>query len=100
MTIDASTGAVTWANPIATGSPFAISVQADSAGGCGTSSPQIWQLGVVIGDFNADGLVTDADIDGFVNTLLADTSICAGDLNGDGFVDGNDIAAFDAALGL
>ena len=100
MTIDASTGAVTWPSPVATGSPFVISVQADSANSCGTSSPQNWQLGVVIGDFDADGLVTDADIDGFVNSLLLDTSICAGDLNGDGFVDGNDIAAFDAALGL
>ena len=100
MTIDPSTGVVSWPNPIATGSPFLISVQADSAGGCGTSAPQTWQLGVVVGDFNSDGLVTETDVDGFANNLLLDVPICAGDVNGDGLVDGNDIAAFNLALGL
>ena len=100
MTINSSTGAVSWPSPTATGSPFTVSVKASSANNCGSSSPMNWQLGVVVGDFDANGLVTDADIAGFVDDLLLDAATCAGDLNGDGFVDGNDIAVFDAALGV
>lgn len=100
MTIDASTGQVTWPSPTPTGSPFTVTVQAASVNNCGTSSPRSWQLGVVIGDFDADGLVTVNDIPGFADNLLLDVPVCAGDLNGDGFVDGNDISAFDAALGV
>ena len=102
MTIDSSKGAVSWVNPIATGSPFTVTVQASSAGGCGSSPPTSWQLGVVIGDFDGDGLVSVADVPGFVNDLLSDpgSQICAGDLNGDGNVDGLDIQALVTALGL
>jgi hypothetical protein len=99
MTIDSSTGVVSWPNPDATGSPYTITVQADSASSCGSSS-QSWQLGVVLGDFDADGLVTEADIPGFVADLLATTPICAGDVNNDGLVDGNDIRPFETALGV
>jgi hypothetical protein len=100
MTIDSATGVVNWPNPVADGSPFAVSVQVDSAGSCGTSSPQNWQIGVVIGDFDQDGLVTEGDIDGFANNLLLDSPVCGGDLNGDGAVDGNDIQAMLQALGV
>jgi hypothetical protein len=100
MTIDSATGVISWPNPVAAGSPFTITVQASSADGCGDSSPQSWQLGVVLGDFDADGLVTELDIDSFANNLLSDSPICAGDVNDDGVADGNDISAFNAALGL
>lgn len=99
MTIDPSTGAVTWPSPDATGSPYTITVEASSANNCGTFS-QSWQLGVVIGDFDADGLVTEVDIPGFVADLLSNVPICAGDVNGDGFVDGSDIRPFETALGV
>lgn len=100
MTIDGATGAVSWPNPIATGSPFTVTIHADSANGCGSSAQASWSIGVVIGDFNNDGLVKEDDIPAFADNLLLDSPVCAGDLNGDGLVDGNDIAAFDAALGL
>lgn len=102
MTINALNGTVSWPSPTAAGSPFTISVQAASTGNCGDSAPLDWQLSVVVGDFTGDGLVTEADIPGFVDDLLPDPGapICAGDLNGDGVVDGLDIAEFDVALGV
>lgn len=100
MTIDGATGAVSWPNPVATGSPFTVTIHADSANGCGSSSQVSWSIGVVIGDFTNDGLIKSDDIDPFASNLLLDSPVCAGDLNGDGLVDGNDIAPFIAALGL
>jgi hypothetical protein len=100
MSIDGGTGAVTWPSPVAAGSPFTVTVEAASAFDCGTSGTQSWQVSVVIGDFDADGLVTESDLPGFVDDLLAEVPICAGDINGDTLVDGNDITAMLAALGL
>lgn len=99
MTINGN-GSVSWPSPVATGSPFTVTIHADSANGCGSSSQVSWSIGVVIGDFTNDGLVTEADIPAFADNLLQDSPVCAGDINNDGLVDGNDIAAFDAALGL
>ena len=51
------------------------------------------------GDFDLDGMVTLADIDPFVATLLADGNVgillgCIADINNDSTVNANDIAAF------
>ncbi|HUN81649.1 MAG TPA: putative Ig domain-containing protein, partial [Phycisphaerae bacterium] len=53
MTINSATGAVSWPNPVTTGSPFTISIQAASNGHCGSASTS-WQLSVVAGDFTGD----------------------------------------------
>jgi len=98
MTIDPSTGVVSWPNPFVTAQTVVL--QASSAGGCGLSRRSSWHITVVAGDFDADGVVGETDIPAFVDNLLQDSPTCAGDLNGDSLVDGNDIASFDAALGL
>ena len=99
VAINSSTGIVNWPSPTAIGSPFTVTLQASSAGGCGISAPQSWQLGVVIGDFDGDGLVTINDITGLVNDLISASPTCAGDLNGDGKVDVADLALFDYYAG-
>ena len=56
------------------------------------------------GDFNADNVVTNADIPDFVTALLvsgpcpAPPACCPGDFNADGMVDGTDIPGFLARL--
>src|SRR5262249_22072452 len=97
MTINPSTGAVTWSNPLASSSAYVIRVQAGTA--CGNAS-RSWQLTVARGDFNGDGVRTASDIPTFVNDLLgiSSTALCAADVNGDGIVDALDIQAFIAGL--
>jgi hypothetical protein len=98
-TINPATGVVSWSNPVSGPSPYTLTVQATNA--CGSAS-QSWQLTVKPGDFNGDGLVTFADVAGFLSALLLDPALqsCAGDLNLDGLVNGTDVAGFVQALGI
>jgi len=91
VTVDPDTGVVSWPSPTAVGSPHTITVHVESAGDCG-GNDESFDISVVIGDFNADGLITLIDLPLFVDALIGVTPpICAGDLNGDGFVNGDDV---------
>jgi hypothetical protein len=90
MTIDPGTGVVSWPNPATSPTPYTITVQAGN--GCNSSS-QNYNLSVLVGDFNGDGLLDDLDIPQFADHLLGlDTSrTCAADVNGDTFIDALDL---------
>jgi hypothetical protein len=93
MTINSNTGAVTWPNPIPADTPYTITVRATNAFGTDTET---WQLAVVPGDFNGDGVLDDLDVPDFVDHLIdvLNTRPCAADVNLDTFVDGFDVQAF------
>lgn len=99
MTIDSSTGIVSWPNPLVSGAPYGVMVQASSASGCG-GGVAFFQLTVRVGDFNGDGLVSTLDVPSFVDHLLglSSSANCAADMNGDGFVNGDDAQLFVGAL--
>ncbi|MCK6485156.1 MAG: matrixin family metalloprotease [Phycisphaerae bacterium] len=93
MTINSSTGVVSWPNAVASATPYTIMIEATSA--CGSDS-ETWLLTVRPGDFTGDGLVTSADLPEFVAHLLGQSTTrpCAADVNMDGQPDGQDIQAF------
>lgn len=93
MTINSTTGVVTWPNAVASATPYTITIQATGACGSDTES---WLLTVRPGDFTGDGLVTTADLPEFVAHLLGQSTTrpCAADVNMDGQPDGLDIQAF------
>jgi hypothetical protein len=91
MTIDSATGAVSWPVPVASLTPYSISIQATDTNG--EFAGKTWKLTVRPGDFNGDGIAdSTTDLPIFVNHLLGvDNSLpCAADTNFDGFVDGLD----------
>lgn len=99
MTIDSGTGVVSWANPVASATPYTIIIRATNAGGNGT---QTWALSVLGGDLNGDGSLGLADTAGFVDVLLGldPAHESASDLNCDGRANGEDIQPFvDLILG-
>ncbi|RIK66566.1 MAG: hypothetical protein DCC65_09445 [Planctomycetota bacterium] len=95
MTIDSGSGVISWPNPVASATPYSITVEADSNCGSGSDSV-VFQLTVKPGDFTGDGLVTDIDVPMFVDHLLevVATTPCAADVNLDGFNDALDVQAF------
>lgn len=99
MGINPATGQLNWANPQVSGSAYNITIQAASQCGPGTDTETL-SLTVALGDFDGDGLVTLADVPGFVNDLLGYTPAqdCAGDMDGSTRVNGDDIDEFVAAL--
>jgi len=95
--INSATGVVTWSSPVASPQPYTLTVQAINA--CG-SDLLTWQLIVKPGDFDGDGLVSIADMPGFLGalTLFSTNQPCAGDVDLDGLVNGRDIAQFVGAV--
>jgi len=101
MTINGSTGVVSWLNPTNIGSPFTIIVQATNTAGNGQES---WQLTVTPasdiceGDFNDDGDVDESDLFIFVSdygrTDCGSAPPCEGDFDANGDVDGSDLWVF------
>jgi len=99
MTINSTTGVVSWPNPVVDSGAYAITIQADSASGCGGGAA-LFHLTVRLGDFNGDGLVSAADVPAFVDHLLglSTSATCAADMNGDGLINGDDAQLFVKAL--
>src|SRR5206468_3382229 len=69
------------------------------------SGSRIDQIGSALpGDMNGDGMVTLADVPGFIAALLllpdAPLPIATADMNGDGCTNGLDIRPFLSALGI
>lgn len=104
MTIDHTTGVVSWPAPIASPMPYTITIRATNSMGNGKET---WQVLLERGaDVDRDGSVTDADVQFFVSVLLSpqaaspdDRAAC--DLNASGYPDGKDIQFFvDCFLGL
>ncbi|GMU34951.1 MAG: matrixin family metalloprotease [Planctomycetia bacterium] len=95
MVIDNNTGVVSWPSPIASATPYTITVKALSQCGVGTSSVS-YDLIVKPGDFDGDGVVTVTDIGPFVDHLIdVDNSTpCAEDVNLNTFGDGLDVQTF------
>lgn len=95
MMIDANTGVVSWANPVAAAAPYTITVRATSQCGPGTDT-ESYQLTVKPGDFDGDGLITIADISPFVDHLIDAVNVtpCAEDVNLDTLGDGLDVQDF------
>lgn len=95
MVIDSNTGVVSWPNPIASATPYTVTVQADSQCGGGSDSAS-FQLTVAPGDFDGDGQVTTADIPDFVDHLIGVLSAtpCAVDVNLNSQGDALDIQYF------
>lgn len=91
MTINAGTGVVSWPSPVASNTPYTITIQASSSCGSGSTS---WTLTVKPGDFTGDGIDGVADIPAFVDALLGNSANCAADVNLDGTVNGLDAQAF------
>ncbi len=93
MTLDFGTGIVSWTNPVASATPYTITLRATNASGNGTQS---WDLLVLAGDIDGDGLLTVADIPGFVDVLLGLDSahVSASDLNCDALANGEDVQPF------
>lgn len=93
MTIDSGTGVVSWPIPVASASPYTVTIRATNGLGFDTET---WQLTVAPGDFNCDGVLNDLDIPDFVDHLLEvlATRPCAADMNVDTFIDGLDAQPF------
>ncbi len=99
MTINPVNGVVSWPSPLASGSAYAVMVQASSASGCGGGTA-FYNLTVRVGDFNGDGLVNASDVPAFIDHLLglSASANCAADMNGDGLINGDDAQLFVAAM--
>jgi len=99
LSIDPGTGVLSWANPVVSPTPYSITVRADSASGCGSSTVS-FNLTVALGDLNGDGVVNSLDVPLFVNELIGVSApiLCAADLNNDGVVNGEDIQLYIALL--
>ena len=95
MTINNSTGVVTWLSPTPTGSPHTITIRATNGTGNGTRT---WQLRVSTSDIDGNAVVNDADAISFSEVLVgADTDpghISRSDQNSDGAVNGKDVQPF------
>lgn len=94
MTIDHTTGVVSWPNPVP--GIHAISIRATNAVGNGTES---WILNVTgAADVDRDGDSDAEDINLFVNVLLGSdldpAHLAACDLDGSGTANGKDIQTF------
>lgn len=100
MTINFSTGVVSWPAPVAAATPYGVMIRATNAVGNGTLT---WMLSITSGgDLNGDEAVTIDDVAGFVDVLidLDPGQIPEADMNCDGLADGRDVAAFvDVLLG-
>ncbi|UCE61443.1 MAG: matrixin family metalloprotease [Phycisphaerales bacterium] len=94
MTIDSNTGEISWASPLPSTSPYAVTIRATN--GAGSSTTQL-QLTVVTGDTSGNGTLDLADLPDFTTCLtgpkgtLDATCTCA-DLDGDDDADLSDIA--------
>lgn len=99
MTINSTTGAVSWSNPPASDTPYAITIQASHSCSANVDS-KTWHLTVARGDFTGDGIVGVADIGFFLNRVAGRNAdlACAADVNADGSVDGRDVEGFVARL--
>jgi hypothetical protein len=95
MIINSSTGQISWPNPVVSVTPYSVTVQVDSAGGCGGAS-DTFQITVIQADLNGDGVVNALDVPFFVNQLtgISPPNLCAADLDNDGDVDGDDVQWF------
>lgn len=93
MTIDSGTGIVSWPNPLTSGVPYTVTIEASN--GCG-SDQSTYNLTVRVGDFDGDGLLTPNDIQTFTDHLTGvdNSRPCAADVNGDTLIDGLDVAAW------
>ncbi len=94
MTIDSGTGIISWPSPVASMTPYSITVKA--TGGCAGEDTQSFQLAVWPGDFNGDGNIDMLDVPAFNAHLLGLSSSqpCSADVNMDGDIDGLDIDSF------
>lgn len=97
MTINSSSGVVSWPNPVIAVAPYTITIRATNSFGF---DDETWTLNVRPGDFTGDGLVTAADIAPFVGVLVGSTTTnsCASDVNLSGSANGADIQTFVNAL--
>jgi len=98
MSINFSTGVVSWLAPAAAPTPYTINIRATNSAGNGIRS---WQLSILSGgDMNSDRAVTPADISPFVDALLnpASAGVADADMNCDGETDGRDLIEFVALL--
>lgn len=99
MTIDPSTGQITWPIPVVSPTPYNITVEASYACGAGPGSA-VFVLTVRLGDFDGNGQLNYDDVPLFIDHLLGIDAFtpCAGDMNGDGNLDGLDIQGFVSQL--
>lgn len=86
-------GSVSWASPAASWTPYTVTVRAESTCGLGADQ-ESWQLTVLPGDFDGDGVLGAGDISDFVDALVNPMGECPADVNLDTQVDGFDIQEF------
>ncbi len=95
MTINNSTGVVSWPSPTPSSSPYTITIRATNGAGNGT---QTWQLSARSIDIDANSIINDADAAAFADVLVgADTNpthVSRADQNFDGNVNGLDVKPF------
>ena len=106
MTINGTTGVVSWLNPTSVGSTFTVTILATNSAGDDLES---WQVTVTAandiceGDFDADSDVDGSDLATFAadfgRTDCDTGDPCEGDFDGDNDVDGSDLAVFAADFG-
>lgn len=94
MTINFSTGVVSWPMPVARAAPYGVTLRATNGVGNGT---QTFQISITSGgDLTGDGFVTTTDVQPFVDVLLGldPAHVEDADMNCDGLADGRDLSAF------
>jgi hypothetical protein len=103
MTVNSSTGVVSWQSPTPAGSPHTITLRAANTAGADTES---WLLTVTggspcPGDLDNNRLVNIADLTGLLAHFgtISGASPADGDLNGDSDVDLDDLATLLAHFG-
>lgn|GEM_PF-1077244 len=100
MTIDPSTGVVSWNEPVPSDTPYQVTIRAINTAGTDTES---WQLSVVAGDLTGDGVVDSNDLPGLTTCLTGPSGgvpagCGCGDTDADDDVDLADISNYQTAI--